>query len=90
MIGVLDGALHGMGDAHHGLERPAEELLLRQHAGPGIEELHGVGAGVDLVDEMIDHGVDQKIDQQAEGIGVGDRPSSLTLAKSWLPPPSIM
>ena len=59
-----------MGDAHHRLERPAEELLLRQHARPGIEELDGVGAGIDLVGEMIDDGVDQQIDQQAEGIGM--------------------
>jgi hypothetical protein len=67
--------MHGVGDAYHRFERPAEELLFGQHASPGIEELHGVGAGVDLVDEMIDHGIDQKIDQDSEGIGMAIGPS---------------
>ena len=50
MIGIFGSRrVHGIGNAHHGLERPAEELLLRQHACPGIEELHRLGAGVDLM-----------------------------------------
>ena len=64
-----------MGDAHHRLERPAEELLLRQHARPGIEKLHGIGAGIDLAGEMIDDRVDQQVDQQRRRNRDGYRPS---------------
>src|SRR6185312_7987607 len=54
-------------DPHHGLERPAEKLLLRQYPCPGIEELYGIGASFNLIGEMIDDRVDQQIDQKAEG-----------------------
>ena len=81
---------HRMGDAHHRLDRPAEQLLLGQHPGPRIEQLHGVGAGIDLVGEMVDHRLDQEVDQKAERIRDGGRPSSSPWRSRALAPPSIM
>ena len=40
-----------------------------------IEQLHGIGAGIDLVGEMIDDRLDQQIDQQSEGIGMAIGPA---------------
>ena len=64
-----------LGDPHHRIERPVEELFLRKHPRPGIEKLYGIGAGIDLVAEMFDHRVDQQVDQQLEGFGMGIGPS---------------
>ena len=60
---------HALGDTHHRIERPAEELFFRQHARVAIEKLDGIGARVDLVHQVIDDRIDQEVDQDAEGIG---------------------
>src|SRR5688572_23083741 len=41
-------ALQLRDDAFRRLDHPASECLLRQNAGPGIEELHGLGACLHL------------------------------------------
>ena len=64
-----------LGDPHHRIERPVEELFLRKHPRPGIEKLDGIGARIDLMAEMVDDRVDEEIDQQLEGFRMGIGPS---------------
>ena len=52
--------------AFQGLDAPARKLALRQRAGPAIEDLHRVGTGVELGDQMSRHRLARGLDQPAK------------------------
>ncbi|EGE58239.1 hypothetical protein RHECNPAF_3340036 [Rhizobium etli CNPAF512] len=51
-------------------DREGFELLLPENPSPGIEDLHGVGAGVDLGDKIVGRHVSQQHQQMLEGAGI--------------------
>lgn len=56
-------------------DAPAVEFGCRQDTGPGIEELYGIGTGLDLPVEIVDRRTDEDIDQPPEQVGGGQRHS---------------
>ena len=50
-----------------GIDAPAIELVRRQHARPGVEDLHGIGAGLELAHEIIDRA------STSRSISIGER-----------------
>ena len=58
------GALpaHAFDDAPRRLDRPALKFARRQHAGPGVEDLQHVGAGLELSEQILDRVLDQHVD----------------------------
>ena len=58
------------------IDAPARELVGSEHAGPGVEELHGIDPGLELGREIIDRSFDQDVDQLAEDfrIAIGKQP----------------
>ena len=52
----------------HRRDAPAVEFGRRQHAGPGIENLHRFRAGRRLTDEILGRGVDETVDQGREEV----------------------
>ena len=67
---------HALDDAPGRLDRPAREFARRQHAGPGVENLQHVGAGLELPEQILDRILDQHVDDFRERLADGDRPSS--------------
>src|SRR5215471_18757445 len=65
---------HGLNDPSGGLDYPAPELGLRQHAGPAVEQLDRLGARLDLADEVDGCRRDQTIYQSGEARGILGRP----------------
>ena len=53
---------HAFDDAPGRLDRPARKFTGRQHAGPGIEDLQHVRAGLELSHQILDRILDQHID----------------------------
>ena len=60
-------------DALRRLDAPASEFLGREHACPGVENLHGIDACLQLADQIACRGVDQLVDQRRKTIGVAHR-----------------
>ena len=58
------------------LDRPALEFARRQHAGPGIEDLQHVGAGLELAEQILDRILDQHVDDFSKrlGMAIGHHP----------------
>ena len=61
---------HAFDDAPGRLDRPALEFARRQHAGPGVENLQHVGAGLELAEQILDRVLDQHVDDLRERLGV--------------------
>ena len=57
-------------------DAPAREFLRRQHARPGVENLHRIGAGLQLPHQIARRRLDQHVDQRVErfGIAIGEHP----------------
>ena len=55
-------------------DTPFAEFIGRQYSGPGIENLHGIDAGLELPNQVTCRGFDQEFDQLREflGIAVGE------------------
>jgi hypothetical protein len=53
-------------DLPHRLDAPAREFGRRQHAGPGVEDLHRIRAGAQLLDEIARRDRDQNVDHAGE------------------------
>jgi hypothetical protein len=51
-------------------------LIGRQNAGPGIENLHHLHAGLDLADQVRRRGLDQQVDQALEPAEIGIGPTA--------------
>ena len=60
----------GSDDAPGRVDAPALELVLRQAAGPAVEDLQGPRAGFDLAFEVTDRALDQEVDQRLEQLGL--------------------
>ena len=58
--------------------------LRRQHAGPGIEDLHRIGAGLELPHQIARRCLDQHVDQRGEGrgIAIGKQPRRRLVRRS--------
>ena len=52
------------------LDTPALELIRPQHAGPGIENLHAFGAGLQLSNQVLDRALHQPVDQPSETLRI--------------------
>ena len=52
------------------------EFVRRQHACPGIEDLHRIDAGLELANEIVGRRLDQDIDQPRERLrmAIGEQP----------------
>src|SRR5947209_8780925 len=57
-------------------DAPALEFRRRQHARPGVENLHGFGTGPDLPEEIFRGDVDQQVDQSRERFRLAIRKKS--------------
>ena len=55
---------------------PALERGVRQRAGPAVEDLHRLGAGVDLRHQIADRRIDQQVHQLLERVSGRHRPSA--------------
>ena len=78
-------ALANRGDnARARLDAPAAKLIGRQHTRPGIENLHGIDAGLELPDQIAGRSFDQKIDQIRKGIRkpIGEQPRRQLIGRS--------
>ena len=69
-------AAHVLDDPPHRRDAPAREFARRQHAGPGVENLHRVGAGLELRHQIARRGLDQDVDHAGERfrLAVGHQP----------------
>ena len=59
---------HRRYDSRHRRDAPFLELFSRQHTRPGVENLHGVDAGSELLDQITHRGIDKSIDELREGL----------------------
>ncbi len=62
--------IHSLHDQAHRIDCPALEFLGVENTGPAIEYLHGIGAGINLADQIGDRRLDQYIHQTLEPIRV--------------------
>ena len=70
--------------------RTASKSVLVEHAGPAIEDLHGIGAGLDLRDQIIGRDASASIvEQLREGlrIAIGKQPRRRLIGRAV---PAIM
>ena len=69
-------AAHACDDAAGRLDRPARKFARRQHAGPGVEDLQHVGAGVELAEQIVNRVLDQHVDDLGERLrmAIGHQP----------------
>ena len=76
-------------DAPRRLDHPGLELPRRQAAGPAVEDLQDIGAGLDLPRQVLDRGLDQQVDQPAEAraVAIGPQPRLAPDRASPAPPP---
>src|SRR5580692_591426 len=58
---------HARHDARHRLDAPFAEFVGRQHARPGIEDLHGIDTGGKLPDQVARRSLGQYIDELRKG-----------------------
>ena len=61
---------HAFDDAPGRPGRPAFEFARRQHAGPGVENLQHVGAGLELPEQILNRILDQHVDDRLESLGM--------------------
>ena len=57
-------------DPFRRFDRPALKFARRQHAGPGIEDLQHVGAGLELAKEILNRVLDNGVDDLRKRFGV--------------------
>src|SRR5215471_17128238 len=68
-------------DALSGSDTPAMEFVLRQNAGPGIENLHRIRACLQLPDQITGGCIDELVDELGKSvrISIGETPRGLLL-----------
>ena len=57
-------------------DAPCLEIRSRENAGPAVEQLNAIGAGIDLAAQEVDHRIGQEIDQPLETLGFAGRPGA--------------
>ena len=74
-------AAHFRNNARRGIDAPSLELVRRQNAGPGIENLHGVRTCLQLPDQITGGRIDQLVDELGKSIRIpiGKAPCRLLL-----------
>ena len=68
--GTTRSGAHAFNNTAVGVDHPFCKGLVIEVERPAFKQLHHVGTGFELRDEIIDAGGDQDIDQRGEGFGV--------------------